>query len=167
MQGNSWYHTLFQFHFSFWIWKVWKGREKNTKIWISGEEKSIFYNFWRVIIWWISKKIVDTSFNLVSKWKRSFRKGHASIFGFDCWEFKLVPVDSTLNFASENLTHLYHKSGHGTEKSSQTWKSRLDFFWNVVWHQQRQNWEVVRPNFLHDQEGRIDGSSIGYVWFWF
>ena len=42
MQVNSWHHTLFHFHLFFWIWKVWKGRGKNTKIWISWEWKDLF-----------------------------------------------------------------------------------------------------------------------------
>ena len=42
MQANSWYHKLFHFHLCFWIWKVWKGREKITKIWISREQKELF-----------------------------------------------------------------------------------------------------------------------------
>ena len=40
MQANSWHHKLFHFHLSFWIWKKWKGRGKNTKIWISRERKA-------------------------------------------------------------------------------------------------------------------------------
>ena len=28
MQANSWLDKLFHLHMSFWIWKVWKGREK-------------------------------------------------------------------------------------------------------------------------------------------
>ena len=31
MQAKSWDHKLFHFHLSFYIWKVWKGREKNYK----------------------------------------------------------------------------------------------------------------------------------------
>ena len=31
MQANSWHHKLFQFHLSFWIWEVWKGRKKLQK----------------------------------------------------------------------------------------------------------------------------------------
>ena len=42
MQTNSWQHKLFHFHLSFWIWKVWKGRGKITKIWISRERKKLF-----------------------------------------------------------------------------------------------------------------------------
>ena len=42
MQANSWHHKLFHFHLPFWIWKVWKGREKITEIWISGERKELF-----------------------------------------------------------------------------------------------------------------------------
>ena len=42
MQVNSWHHKLFRFHLSFWIWKVWKGRGKITKIWISQEQKELF-----------------------------------------------------------------------------------------------------------------------------
>ena len=40
MHVNSWHHKLF--YLSFWIWKVWKGREKNSKIWISRERKELF-----------------------------------------------------------------------------------------------------------------------------
>ena len=42
MQGNLWHHELFHFHLPFWIWKVRKGREKITKIWISRELKELF-----------------------------------------------------------------------------------------------------------------------------
>ena len=31
MQGISWHHKLFHFQLSFWIWRVWKGREKITQ----------------------------------------------------------------------------------------------------------------------------------------
>ena len=33
---------LFHFYLSFWICKVWKGREKITKIWISWKQKELF-----------------------------------------------------------------------------------------------------------------------------
>ena len=42
MQAKSWHHKLFHFHLSFWIWRVWKGRDKITKNWISGERKKFF-----------------------------------------------------------------------------------------------------------------------------
>ena len=42
MQTNSWQHKLFHFHLSFWIWKVWKGRGKITKTWISRKRKEFF-----------------------------------------------------------------------------------------------------------------------------
>ena len=42
MQANARHHELFHFHLPFWIWKVWKGRGKNTKIWISRERKELF-----------------------------------------------------------------------------------------------------------------------------
>ena len=42
MQANLWHQKLFHFHLFFWIWKVWKGREKITKIWISRERKELF-----------------------------------------------------------------------------------------------------------------------------
>ena len=38
MQANLWHH----FHLSFWTWKVWKGREQITKIWISWEWEELF-----------------------------------------------------------------------------------------------------------------------------
>ena len=43
MQVNWWHHKLFHFHLSFWIWKLWKGREKRTKICISWEKKELFW----------------------------------------------------------------------------------------------------------------------------
>ena len=42
MQVNSWHHKLFHFHLSLWIWNMWKGREKNTKIWTSWDQKELF-----------------------------------------------------------------------------------------------------------------------------
>ena len=42
MQANSWHHILFHFHLSLLVWKVWKGRGKNTKIRISREQKELF-----------------------------------------------------------------------------------------------------------------------------
>ena len=42
MQVDSWHHKLFHFHLSFWIWKVWKGRDKITRIWISRTQKELF-----------------------------------------------------------------------------------------------------------------------------
>ena len=52
MQVNSWHHKLFHFHLSFWIWKVWKGREKIQKFeYLENERsfldeiKSIFHSF--------------------------------------------------------------------------------------------------------------------------
>ena len=70
MQANSWHQKSFHFHLSFWIWKVWKGRKKVTKIWIFQEPKELFgwkkpffivakekkVNKNRWIIWWKSKK---------------------------------------------------------------------------------------------------------------
>ena len=56
MQANSWHHKLFHFCLTFWIWKVWKGKEKiqkfeyleNEKSFLD-ETKSIFHSFWRAI----------------------------------------------------------------------------------------------------------------------
>ena len=42
MQTNYWCHQLFHIHLSFWIRKVWKGRGKITKSWISRERKELF-----------------------------------------------------------------------------------------------------------------------------
>ena len=41
-QANLWHHTLFHFHLPFSIWRVWKGRKKILKIWISLEQKEPF-----------------------------------------------------------------------------------------------------------------------------
>ena len=68
MQVNLWRHKLFQYHLPFWIWKVWKGRGKSTKIWISWDKKSlldkmknIFHSFWRPIIWLENKTLTKNS----------------------------------------------------------------------------------------------------------
>ena len=42
MQANSWHHKLSHFHLSFWIQKLWKGKEKITKILVSQEGKKLF-----------------------------------------------------------------------------------------------------------------------------
>ena len=42
IQVISWHRKLFHFQLPFWIWKVWKGREQITKIWISRERKELF-----------------------------------------------------------------------------------------------------------------------------
>ena len=42
MQANWWHYKLFHSHLSFWIWELWKGREKITKILMSWERKELF-----------------------------------------------------------------------------------------------------------------------------
>ena len=66
MQVNLWHHKLFHFHLSFWIWKLWKRREKITKKWISRERKELFrwnkntfHSFWTAIIWWKNKNLTQ------------------------------------------------------------------------------------------------------------
>ena len=68
MQDNSWHHKLFHLQLSFWVWKVWKGSKKDTKILISRERKElfrwnkkIFHSFWRNIIWWKNKNLIKDS----------------------------------------------------------------------------------------------------------
>ena len=78
MQANSWHHKLFHLRLSFCIWKVWKGREKVTKIWISQERKELlkrnntFHSFWRVTIWWKNKHFLNfderCGFSLLFLW---------------------------------------------------------------------------------------------------
>ena len=67
MQVNLWHNELFHWHLSFWIWKVWKGREKITKIWISQERKKLFRwnkkHFSQFLKCYHLVKIADTSFN--------------------------------------------------------------------------------------------------------
>ena len=41
LQASPWHHKLFYFHLSIWIWKVWKVKEKITKLWISQEQKEL------------------------------------------------------------------------------------------------------------------------------
>ena len=65
MQAHSWHHKLFHFHLSFCIWIVWKGRKKITKIWLESEKsfldeiKNTFHSFWRAIIWWKNKNLIE------------------------------------------------------------------------------------------------------------
>ena len=66
--------------------------------------------------------------------KRAIRNGHTSFFGLGFSDFKLVPVNLALNSASKCQTYFYHKCGHGTDKTSQTWKSKLKLYWNVFNH---------------------------------
>ena len=68
MQANSWHHKLFHFHLFFWIWKVWKGRGKITKNWISQEQKELFRwnkkpfsQFLKAIICWKNKNLIKNS----------------------------------------------------------------------------------------------------------
>ena len=61
MQANLWHHKLFHFHLLFWIWKVWKGRGKNTKIWISREQQELLrwnkkYFSWFLKAYHLTKK---------------------------------------------------------------------------------------------------------------
>ena len=67
MQANSWHHKLFQFHLSFWVWKMWKVRQKITKTWISREQNKFF--------WWNKKHFSQflKSYHLVKK-KKTFDK---------------------------------------------------------------------------------------------
>ena len=98
MQVNSWHHKLFHFYLSFWICKVWKGREKITKIWISWKQKELFRwnkNFFvvfkellfeeKIKIW---KKTADISFNnymlghdkLISCLANNYKNSHCDAF---------------------------------------------------------------------------------------
>ena len=59
-----WRHKLFHFHLFFWIWKVRKGRGKNTKFECLENKKSfldeiknIFRSLWRALIWWKNKNL--------------------------------------------------------------------------------------------------------------
>ena len=56
---------------------------------------------------------------LVSKWKRAIRKGRTIFLVFHFWDLKLVPIDSALNSASDNLTKIFKKCRNGTKKISQ------------------------------------------------
>ena len=47
-QANLWHHKLLHFHLPFWVWKMWKGRERITKNWICQERKELF--------WWKSSR---------------------------------------------------------------------------------------------------------------
>ena len=74
-----------------------------------------------------------------------------------------MPFDSTLNFALWNVTFFKKKSGRGTEKSSKTWKTTLEFFCNVLCDQWPENFKAVGTNLLQIQQTANNGSMIGYV----
>ena len=68
MQENSWHHKLFHCHFSFWIWKVWKGTEKIQKFEYLEDERSfldeiknICHSCWRAIIRWKNKNLIKNN----------------------------------------------------------------------------------------------------------
>ena len=43
----------------------------------------------------------------------AIRKGHTSFFGLDFLDFKVVPIDSALNSASDYITYFYETCGRG------------------------------------------------------
>ena len=51
--------------------------------------------------------------------KGNWKRAH-ELFGFSCWDWKLVPNDTALNSASGYLTHFFQKCSRGTKKRSQT-----------------------------------------------
>ena len=53
--------------------------------------------------------------------KRKLKRAY-KLFCFSVLGFKLVPIDSVLNFSSGNLAYTFQKRGCGTKKSSQTCK---------------------------------------------
>ena len=68
MQASSWHRKLFHFHLSFCIWKVRKGREKITKVWISQE--------WKELFWWNKKHFIILE-GLIIWWKNFIKNsGH-------------------------------------------------------------------------------------------
>ena len=117
MQVNSWRHKLFHFHLPFCIWKVWKGRDKITKIWIWRERKKLLrwnkktflivrkgLSFGEKIKNW--QKIADTSFK-VKIIKRKQINGRETTSKCLCWlQFLLKEIycgvygntDSIYNF---------------------------------------------------------------------
>ena len=83
MQANSWHHKLFYFYLSFWMWKVWKEREKITKIWLSPREWKELFRWIKNIIWWKNKNLtkkVDTSFKAIAQNSFSFCKSDYNIW---------------------------------------------------------------------------------------
>ena len=41
MLVNSWYHKLFHFHLSFWIWEVWNGKKSQKFEYLENEKSSL------------------------------------------------------------------------------------------------------------------------------
>ena len=105
---------------------------------------------------------------LVSKWKRTIRKGHTSFLAFYFWDLKLVSIVSALNSTSAIATHFFQKYGRGITKCSQTWKFRLKVFWDVVYDLQPQKWKVLETKSFYRNLTRNRVNEKGYVvvWLW-
>ena len=74
----------------FWIWKLWRGREKITKIWISWEQKELFRWNQKHFSWFLK------GYHLVTLW-------------FDS-------MTDTMNL--NQFISLHHKSSHKTQNPS-------------------------------------------------
>ena len=106
---------------------------------------------------------------MVSKWKRTIRRGYASYSLFHFWDLKLVPIDSALNFVSSKLTHSFQKCMCGTKKNSQTWESSPNVTkeeiepW--VWHIWIAQWLTFFPTagYIFSISAIFSGKWVGKV----
>ena len=94
---------------------------------------------------------------LVSKGQGGIRKRHTDFLAFNFMR--------PLNSAAETLTFL-RKCRHGIEKSMQTWKSGLKFFWNVPCNLSPQNSKVLQLKFIYRTLTRNCVGEIAYVKFY-
>ena len=91
---------------------------------------------------------------LVSKRKRAIRKGYTKFLVFSFLGFEVSVNRFGIKFWIKSSNSFFQKCGGGIKKCSQTWKSRLKFFWNVLWC----------PNYLKPQKtGNYD--LIMTLWF--
>ena len=60
---------------------------------------------------WCGKRKTLYLIKLVSKWKRTIRKGHTTFLIFHFWDLKLVPIVPALNSVSGNLVIFFKNVG--------------------------------------------------------
>ena len=135
MQANSW-HQLFHFYLPFYIWKLWKGREKiqtfeyleNGKSFLD-EMKSIFHSFWGALLV-IKIKIAGTSFKVFTIFK--FHQIKENCFCLEAW-VNFCPSNwaSKVFSKQQGNNHFYWWASECYPNT--TWQSRIYWKnWNVI-----------------------------------
>ena len=146
MQVSSRYHKLFHFHLPFYIWKVWKGREKLQKYEyldnqnsFFDEIKNTFHSFGRAIIWWKNKNLIKNSTHKLygtSLWVVASFKSHpvciyAKISVLSLFQFLMTLCEFTEHLPGSNKV-CYPISGRSNFTVIKVWggPSKL-YLWKI------------------------------------